>query len=192
MIKNLCLILVITFTISACGPEIEVIDDFSDASFVLVDADSNRVIFPDDFEGKYVVMGFIYTNCPDICPLITQNLVKIQKELNYPDDVEFVAATFDPMRDTPSVLKKYSSPFKVDKNFSFLTGDSTTVHTFLDSAKVRTQVSMTTTTDDGRELYFLNHSDKIMVLDKQGRVVLEYGGSMTKTEFIIEDLNKIR
>ncbi|MFN1834970.1 SCO family protein [Balneola sp. MJW-20] len=190
--KHLLYLTLITLLFLSCGPNVEVIDDFSDTSFTLMDADSNRVIFPNDFEGKYVVIGFIYTNCPDICPLITQNLVTIQKELNYPDDVEFVAASFDPERDTPSVLKKYAKPFGVDKNFTFLTGAPSNVETFLDSARVRTQVSMTTTTDDGRELYFLNHSDKIMVLDRKGRVVLEYGGSMTKSKFIIEDLNKIR
>lgn len=190
--KNFLAVFTIIALFTACNSGPDVIDDFSDASFELLDSDSSTVVFPDDFEGKYVVMGFIYTNCPDICPLITQNLVTVQKQMNYPDDIEFVAASFDPKRDTPSVLKDYARPFKTDKNFTFLTGDSTEVAAFLDSARVRTQVSMTTTTDEGKELYFLNHSDKIMVLDKQGRVVLEYGGSMTKPKFIIEDLNKIR
>lgn len=190
--KALSFAILLLLLINACNSGPDVIDDFSDASFRLLDSDSTTVVFPDDLEGKYVVMGFIYTNCPDICPLITQNLVSIQKQMNYPDDIVFVAASFDPKRDIPSVLKDYARPFKTDKNFTFLTGDSAEVATFLDSARVRTQVSMRTTTDDGKELYFLNHSDKIMVLDKKGRVVLEYGGSMTKPKFIIEDLNKIR
>ena len=59
----------------------KVIDDMNDASFELVNQDSVRVTFPEDFRGQYVVMGFVYTNCPDICPLITQNLIKIQKDL---------------------------------------------------------------------------------------------------------------
>ncbi len=164
-----------------------------DASFQLVDSDSSEVVFPDDFEGDYVVMGFIYTNCPDICSLITQNLVKIQKEMNYPDDVQFVAATFDPVRDTPSKLKQYGRAFEVDENFTFLTGDSTQVFALMDSARVRSQVSFTQQTEDGKELYFINHSDKIMVLDKQARVIFEYGGSQPMIpSLVIEDLNKVR
>ncbi|HBQ59973.1 MAG TPA: SCO family protein [Balneolaceae bacterium] len=177
----------------ACGNEPEVIEDMGDASFQLVNQDSTEVIFPDDFSDKYIVMGFIYTNCPDICSLITQNLVKIQKGMNYPDDVQFVAATFDPVRDRPSFLKKYGNAFKVGKNFTFLTGDSTEVFALMDSARVRSQVSMRDTTSDGRELYFINHSDKIMVLNKEAEVIFEYGGSMPMIpSLVIEDLNKVR
>lgn len=177
----------------SCGNNPEVIEDMGDASFRLLDQDSTEVIFPDDFEGDYIVMGFIYTNCPDICSLITQNLVKIQKELNYPEDVQFIAATFDPVRDTPSRLKQYGKPFKVDENFTFLTGDSTQVFALMDSARVRSQVSMRDTTSDGRALYFINHSDKIMVLNKQAEVIFEYGGSLPMIpSLVVEDLNKVR
>lgn len=187
------LLLVIPFFVFACGKNPDVIEDMGDASFQLVDADSNRVTFPDDFEGQYVVMGFIYTNCPDICSLITQNLAKIQEELNYPDDVQFVAATFDPARDTPSALKKYGNAFGVDKNFTFLTGDSTEVFAMMDSARVRSQISLSKETESGEKLYFINHSDKIMVLDKQSRVIIEYGGSQKMIpSLIVEDLNKVR
>lgn len=179
--------------LTACGNRVEVIDDFGDASFQLLNQDSAVVTFPDDYQGNYVVMGFIYTNCPDICSLITQNLAQIQKDMNYPEDVQFVAATFDPIRDTPSALKNYSRPFDVGENFEFLTGDSTQVFALMDSARVRSQVSFSQTTEEGRELYFINHSDKIMVLDKQSRVIFEYGGSQKVIPSVVkEDLNKIR
>lgn len=186
-------VLLIPFLILACGNDPEVIDDMSDASFELVNQDSVAVTFPNDFQGQYLVMGFIYTNCPDICSLITQNLVKIQQDMNYPDDVHFIAATFDPVRDTPSTLKKYGNAFGVDENFTFLTGDTTAVFALMDSVRVRSQVSMRDTTSDGRELYFINHSDKIMVLDKQSRVIFEYGGSQKVIPSIVkEDLNSVR
>lgn len=191
MKKLIFLLLPVLFISCNSGPD--VIDDLSDTSFELLNQDSTAVTFPDDFEGEFVVMGFIYTNCPDICSLITQNLVRIQKDMNYPDDVHFIAATFDPERDTPSTLKKYGEAFRVDENFTFLTGDSTEVFALMDSLRVRSQISMTDTTDDGRELYFINHSDKIMVLDKQSRVVFEYGGSQPMIPSLVkEDLNKIR
>ncbi|MEX0845388.1 MAG: SCO family protein [Balneolaceae bacterium] len=190
--KKYILLFIPIFVIS-CGNRPDVIDDLSDASFQLLNQDSVEVFFPDDFQGQYVVMGFIYTNCPDICSLITQNLVKTQKDMNYPEDVHFIAATFDPERDTPSKLKAYGEVFGIRDNFTFLTGDSTNVFALMDSARVRSQVSMTQTTEDGRELYFINHSDKIMVLDKKSRVIYEYGGSQKVIPSIIkEDLNQIR
>lgn len=173
------------------GPE--VIDDLSDTSFQLVNQDSAIVTFPDDFQGKYVVMGFIYTNCPDICPLITQNLVKIQRELGYPEDVHFLGVTFDPERDTPSVLADYKKVFKLNENFDFLTGSPDVISAFMDSVRVRSQVSLTTTTSDGKDIYFMNHSDKIMVLDKKSRVIIEYGGSMPQVpNLIIEDFQSLQ
>ncbi len=191
--QKLLFILFIFLIFVGCQSDPKVIDDLSDASFELLNQDSVSVTFPDDFRGRYVVMGFIYTNCPDICPLITQNLIKIQRELGYPDDVQFLGVTFDPERDTPSVLSNYKKVFKLNKNFDFLTGDPSTISAFMDSVRVRSQVSLSTTTESGEEIYFMNHSDKIIVLDKKSRIIIEYGGSMPQVPtLIIEDFQKIR
>jgi len=177
---------------SACINDYKVIDDMNDASFELVNQDSVRVVFPEDFRGQYVVMGFVYTNCPDICPLITQNLIKIQKDLGYPSNVQFLGVSFDPLRDTPDVLHRYKEVFKVDENVNFLTGEPTMVQSFMDSVRVRTQESMRTTTDSGKEIYFLNHSDKIMVMNPKGEIIIEYGGSMPSIpSLIVQDLQSL-
>jgi len=177
---------------SACINDYKVIDDMNDASFELVNQDSVRVVFPEDFRGQYVVMGFVYTNCPDICPLITQNLIKIQKDLGYPNNVQFLGVSFDPLRDTPEVLHRYKEVFKVDENVNFLTGEPKMVQSFMDSVRVRTQESMRTTTDSGKEIYFLNHSDKIMVMNPKGEIIIEYGGSMPSIpSLIVQDLQSL-
>lgn len=188
LIKSLPLLLLLV----ACKSGPKVIDDLTDKSFEVVNQNGEAVTFPDDYKGKYVIMGFIYTNCPDICPLVTQNMIKVQKALGNPEDVQFIGVTFDPKRDTPSVLKKYKNVFDLDKNFDFLTGDSLIVSEFMDSVRVRSQVSFTQVRDDGKELYFMNHSDKIMVIDKEGQVIFEYGGSMTPANYIIDDLKTVR
>jgi len=177
---------------SACINDYKVIDDMNDASFELVNQDSVRVVFPEDFRGQYVVMGFVYTNCPDICPLITQNLIKIQKDLGYPSNVQFLGVSFDPLRDTPEILHRYKEVFKVDENVNFLTGEPKVVQSFMDSVRVRTQESMRTTTDSGKEIYFLNHSDKIMVMNPKGEIIIEYGGSMPSIpSLIVQDLQSL-
>ena len=90
-------------------------------------------------------------------------------------------------------LKDFKNVFGLDRNFDFLTGDSLTIQTMMDSVRVRTQVSFSTTTEAGEEMYFLNHSDKIMVVDPNSKVIIEYGGSQPSVpSLIIEDLNKIR
>ena len=186
------LMLSLIFIQSACMNDYKIIDDMNDASFELVNQDSVKVSFPEDFRGQYVVMGFVYTNCPDICPLITQNLIKIQKDLGYPANVQFLGVSFDPKRDTPDVLHRYKEVFNVDDNVNFLTGEPTIVQTFMDSVRVRTQESMRTTTESGKEIYFLNHSDKIMVMNPKGEIIIEYGGSMPSIpSLIVQDLQSL-
>ena len=186
------LLLSLIFIQSACMDDYKIIDDMNDASFELVNQDSVNVNFPIDFRGQYVVMGFVYTNCPDICPLITQNLIKIQKDLGYPANVQFLGVSFDPKRDTPEVLHRYKEVFKVDDNVNFLTGEPTIIQTFMDSVRVRTQESMRTTTENGKEIYFLNHSDKIMVMNPKGEIIIEYGGSMPSIpSLIVQDLQSL-
>lgn len=190
--KNTTIIVSILFLLLACESGPKVIDDLSDKSFNVINQNGESVTFPDDYQGKYVVVGFIYTNCPDICPLVTQNLIKVQKEFNNPDDIQFLGITFDPKRDTPEVLKNYKGLFNLDDNFDFLTADSTTISELMDSVRVRSQVSFTQVREDDKEVYFMNHSDKIMVLDKKSRVIFEYGGSMTPVNYIVEDLKTVR
>lgn len=190
--KNTTFIVSILFLLLACESDPKVIDDLSDKSFNVINQNGESVTFPDDYQGKYVVVGFIYTNCPDICPLVTQNLIKVQKEFNNPDDIQFLGITFDPKRDTPEVLKNYKGLFNLDDNFDFLTADSTTISELMDSVRVRSQVSFTQVREDDKEVYFMNHSDKIMVLDKKSRVIFEYGGSMTPVNYIVEDLKTVR
>ncbi|MEX0995105.1 MAG: SCO family protein [Balneolaceae bacterium] len=178
------------FLLGSCRPEIK--DDFNDVHFELTDQNGKVVEFPDDFKGAPVVMGFIYTNCPDVCSFITANLHKIYDEMEDPGQTRFVLVTFDPERDTPEVLKNYASSFDMDQSpFLFLTGEPDEIESMMKRMSVRTQVSYTKETETGDSLYFLNHSDKILLLNEQGQLVMEYGGSMTPANMVIEDLTSI-
>lgn len=173
-----------------CGNE--TIDDFSDSSFEFTNQDGEKITFPDDFEGAPLVMGFIYTNCPDICSFITANVRDVYREMENPGDVQFALVTFDPQRDTPDVLKSYAQSFEMDNEpFQFLTADSSTIASFMDRVNVRTQESYSQETENGERMYFINHSDKILLINEDSELIFDYGGSMTDPQLIIEDLNKL-
>lgn len=187
---QLILILFLVFFFKGCGNK--AIDDFSDTSFELINQDQETVHFPEDFEGAPIVMGFIYTNCPDICSFITANVRNVYREMENPGDVQFVLVTFDPKRDTPDVLKDYAKSFEMDKEpFQFLTADSATIASFMDRMNVRTRESYSKELENGERMYFLNHSDKILLIDEESRLIFDYGGSMTPVDIILEDLNKL-
>ncbi len=174
------------------GCENEVKDDFNDVSIDLVDQNGDPFNFPADLKGQPVLMGFVYINCPDICSFITANLYKVYSEMGEPEDIHFIVATFDPERDTPEELKHYASMFNMDQPpFRFLTGSPDQVDALMERVGVRTDVSYTKETDDGEELYFMNHSDKILLIDQNAQLIFDYGGSMTPTNILIEDLEKL-
>jgi len=178
------------FLLQACGDP--ALDDYSDAQFELTDQNGESVTFPDDFEGTPVVMGFIYTNCPDICSFITANVKKVYEELDDPADTQFILVTFDPERDTPDVLKNYAQSFDMDREpFHFLTGSPDLIEQFMERVSVRIQESYSKETEEGERLYFLNHSDKILLINENSELIFDYGGSMTPVNIITEDLEKL-
>jgi copper(I)-binding protein/cytochrome oxidase Cu insertion factor (SCO1/SenC/PrrC family) len=78
--------------------------------------------FEDLIKDKIVVINFIYTHCPDTCPLETAQLVRVQDIMGdrVGKDVFFYSISIDPKNDTPEVLREYRKRFKA--NWTFLTG----------------------------------------------------------------------
>lgn len=92
--------------------------------FTLQDA-NGRLVSHGDFLGKVVVLNFVYTNCPDVCPLHAERITELQAMINLTPMkkmVEFVTITTDPKRDTGSVLRDYAEAHGLDPaNWTFLT-----------------------------------------------------------------------
>lgn len=184
------LFIIVAFMMQSCGPDR--LDDYSDESFTLVNQDGEEMTFPDEFEGAPLVVGFIYTNCPDICSFITANVKKIYNSDSHPEGTRFALITFDPERDTPEVLKNYASAFNMNHEpFEFLTGNPDEIDRLMKRVSVRTEVSDERKSDSGESIYFLSHSDKILLIDSQSRLVFDYGGSMTPVDIVAEDLSKL-
>ncbi|CAN7569027.1 SCO family protein [Phyllobacterium sp. LjRoot231] len=99
-------------------------EDSEAPGFTLQDADG-RVVRLGDLHGKVVVLNFIYTNCPDVCPLHAERIAQLQAMINQTPMkamVEFVTITTDPKRDTGQVLRDYGQAHGLDPvNWMFLT-----------------------------------------------------------------------
>lgn len=91
----------------------------------VVTQDGKTLNFYDDvIKGKIVVISFIYTSCPDICPLTTARLSQVEDKLGdlLGRDLFFVSITVDPENDTPEKLKRFSKAFDTGPGWLFLTG----------------------------------------------------------------------
>ncbi len=185
-------IILISLYLTGCNQP-EVIHDLSDDSFAMVNQDSASVEFPKDFQGDILVVGFIYTHCPDVCPVITAKLSNINNQLENKEGVHFAEISFDPKRDTPSVLKKYMQSFNLDpEKFTMLTGDSVTVDSALSKMDILAKMAYSKTNEEGDTSYLMNHTNRILIMDREGRVRFEYPGSVVNEDHVIDDINRLR
>ena len=84
--------------------------------FTLTDQNGNNVSLS-DYQGKVVVVAFIFTSCPDVCPAIEHTLNYVDYMLpdhGIENDIEFLSITIDPARDTVEALNNYTSANSFD------------------------------------------------------------------------------
>lgn len=87
--------------------------------------ENRKVRFYQDLvKDKIVVFNFFYANCEGICPLVTHNLVRVQKLLGdrVGRDIFFNSITLKPTEDTPAALKEYAEMNRIKPGWTLLTG----------------------------------------------------------------------
>jgi protein SCO1/2 len=92
---------------------------------VLTTHEGKRVrFFHDLIAGRVVAVNFIYTRCPDACPLETARLAQVQQLLGdrVGRDIFFYSISVDPEHDTPAVLAEYAARYRAGPGWLFLTG----------------------------------------------------------------------
>jgi protein SCO1 len=81
-----------------------------------------------DLHGRVLIVDFIFTSCPDVCPLLTDQLAGLRKQLPEKAPVAFVSFSVDPEHDSPEKLKAFATAHGADHaNWYFLTGPLATV-----------------------------------------------------------------
>lgn len=179
--------------LSAYGCDrLSVQDTLSSDEYLLKNQLNAEINFPSDYEGKMMLVGYVYTHCPDICPLITYNMRDIQDEFHEDDNLLLVSISFDPDRDTPDILYEYASNFNLNQqNWQLLTGDKTVVENLLSRLKIGTVKTPTRFTESGTPIYFIDHTDRVTLIDDQGRVRRHYSGSELNKDEVIKDIEKL-
>lgn len=77
-----------------------------------------------DYLGKVYVVEFFFATCPTICPIMNENLVKVQNEFFGNPNFGIASFTINPQHDTPEVLKTYAKKHDITHaNWHLLTGD---------------------------------------------------------------------
>jgi protein SCO1/2 len=129
--------------------------------FELVDAATGRQITAQSFPGKWLLVFFGYTHCPDVCPTTLSNMADAMTEVGpLAAQVQPLFITVDPDRDTPAVLVDYTAAF--DPRIVGLSGTATQIAA---AAKdYRVYYAKRVIGDD----YFMDHTSAIHVMRPDG------------------------
>lgn len=127
----------------------------------------------ESLQGKVWIASFVFTRCNGTCPQVAATLARLQSELADVPDLRLVTFTIDPDRDTPDELKTYAERYRADpERWLFLTGGETVIHALANDgfhvlAKKR---------PDGKPGDEFDHSTKLVLVDKAGRIRDYYDG----------------
>jgi len=197
--KFLFLVAFIVLTAAAlfvsCKEKLPLNINLANRKYTFYNQDSVEVNFPEVTFGNVTVVGFIYVNCPDICPMTTHNMNLTEQRLKSEQvgDVKFVSITFDPGRDYPSVLKKYGQIRELDFNtWTFLWGDKNNTKALLNRLNVVAIRTDSSISDDGELTYNMMHTDRISLLDKDGKLKKNYRGSKVNLDELYNDIKYLR
>lgn len=152
--------------------------------FTLVNQDGKPFQFA-KARGKLVLVTFVYTSCPDLCPLLTAKFAAIQRALaeKKQNNYLLLSITTDPERDTPHALKNYAQNYKADfAHWFFLTGSRDQL------AKVWNAFGVTVKTSNGGQI---QHTTLTTLIDAQGKRRFDYYTDKWEEKEILKDMTSL-
>lgn len=149
---------------------------------ILTNQFGEQVSLNNDLKGKMVLVNFFFTNCPTICPQISNNMEMLQeafkkdpkKKTTLDTAIHFISISVDPERDSFPALRKYADKYKANPDhWWFLTGDRQDIYNF-----ARKQLFVTMQEGTGGMDDFI-HSEKLVLIDTNRYIRGYYNGRDT-------------
>ena len=126
--------------------------------FELVGRDGGTVT-AEDFRGRHVLLGFGFTHCPDVCPLMVLNMGKAVRDTG----AVGIFISVDTERDSPEITNQYASRF--GERMIGLSGNVSQINAAANNFKVSYVVTKS------QNNYTVQHSANVFLIDPDGRVV---------------------
>jgi len=146
---------------------------------------NGKVITQKDYEGKIYVADFFFTTCGSICPIMTTNMIDVQKAFLNNPKVMLLSHSVTPDIDSVSILKKYAlEKGVIDSKWNLVTGDKKEIYSMARKSYLAVKLGKPS------ELYDMVHTENFVLVDTHKHIRGFYDG--TKKEEIkrlIDDIN---
>jgi protein SCO1 len=153
--------------------------------WLLVDVDGN-LVSDEDYLGKFVLVYFGFTNCPDICP---NELVKIGNIVNAldknkatKDQIHPIFISIDPRRDTVGQMKQYQQDFH--PKIKYLTGTPDQVTSIAKAYRVYWSKVDEVIDDDDEEDYSVDHTIVLYLMGRNGKFIDLFTQSVEEPQIV--------
>lgn len=162
----------------------------------VLDRHGNRVSLHELYQGKLVLLSFIYTRCSDVngCPLATHVLARLQRQLVANQDLggqlKLISLSFDPSYDTPEVMGRYADAFAGEGvDWQFLTTASD-----VELAPILEDYNQWVVKDydaQGNYLGGISHLLRVYLIDRKQQVRNIYSVSFLHADTVANDVRTL-
>lgn len=135
---------------------------------------NGELVSNESLAGKIYVADFFFTICPSICPKMTSNLARVQKEFEDDKEIQLISFSVMPWVDSVSVLKNYAEVHQInDQQWNLLTGDIEQIYRLArQSFFAEKEIGLNRSTDE-----FL-HTENFILVDGKGHIRGVYNGTI--------------
>ena len=145
---------------------------------------NGKTITQNDYHNKIYIADFFFTTCQSICPVMTDHMVQIQKEIINDNEIMLLSHSVTPSIDTVAQLKKYAIKKGVnDKKWNLVTGDKKQIY------QLARQSYLAVKNQGNGGPYDMVHTENFMLIDKKQQIRGFYDG--TKQDDIVKLLDDI-
>ncbi|MDO1500717.1 SCO family protein [Winogradskyella maritima] len=157
------------------------------ADFELINQ-NGKIVTQKDYHNKIYIVDFFFTRCPSICPIMTNNMGKLQNLYVDNDNIMFLSLSVTPDIDSISVLKKYAKENDViDSKWNITTGNKKHIYEL-----ARKSYFAVVEQGDGGLQDFI-HTPNFILVDKKKQIRGVYDGTNDKEiERLIGDMNILK
>jgi len=151
------------------------------ANFALRDQ-SGKLVSLTGQHGHFAIITFLYTNCPDVCPLIASNLGQVQRQLaGDGTKVSVLGVSVDPKRDTSAAVRQFIRLHRLSPDFHYLTGTRAQLAKVWKAYGILVRPGKLDTVD---------HAAYEMLVDPKGRARLIYNPTV-KAADVVHDIKAL-
>lgn len=134
---------------------------------------SGRPVDRAEFQGKILVVNFVFTGCSLACYEVSRRMTELQGYVASKPDVQLVSFSVDPRTDTPEVLSAFADRLKADpKRWLFLTGEKADMYRLIESSFLPKAPLDAPSLIPGN----FDRAERIVVVDRSGKVRRYFDG----------------